>query len=75
MNITLQAGRFGWDFIIKECDKRKADDNNTILIQCDCDYPGVARTFGWVGEDREISEALEYLSKHIGKTVDDPGYF
>lgn len=68
--ITLEEGQFGWDYII-----RNLETNESLLIQSDWDYPGVARTFGWSGEDGEITEAQLWLDEHIGDTADDPGYF
>lgn len=69
MNITLESGSFGWDYLII------ADDGRDLLIQSDWDYPGVARTFGWNGEDDDIEAAGEWLDDNIGSTVEDPGYF
>ncbi len=67
--ITLENGQFGWDFILKH------DNGKTALIQTDWDYPGVARAFGWTGNDNEIEKAENYLGDHIGDRVEDPGYF
>lgn len=50
-------------------------EDHSLLIQTDWDYPGVARTFGWAGEDDQISAAFDFLSDNIGATADDPGYF
>ena len=51
------------------------DDENTILIQQDTDFPSTARNFGWTGEDDNIEEAADYLDTAIGEIIDDPGYF
>jgi len=53
------------------------DEANTLLIQTDWDFPGVARSFGWSGEDDEIAQAAEFLSRvaREEKVVEDPGYF
>ena len=86
--ITLepgQFGHFGWDYILRN------DTGETVLIQTDWDYPGLASSFGWLacecGETDGtvdcphksatdmISDAAEYLDDHIGETIDDPGYF
>lgn len=67
--ITLENGQFGWDFILRH------DNGKTILIQTDWDYPGIARSFGWTGNDNEIEAAEDYLSDHVGDRVEDPGYF
>ena len=68
--IRLEKGRFGWDFFI-----RNLETGEVLLIQHDWDYPGVARTFGWDGEDRQIFGALQYLDSRVGCEVEDPGYF
>jgi len=38
--ITLESGSFGWDFII-----RNNETDETILVQTDWDYPGIAQSF------------------------------
>ena len=50
------------------------DEANTALVQTDWDWPGVARTFGWDGDDSDIADAGEFLDDHLGEIVDDPGY-
>ena len=67
--ITLNSGDFGWDYLLTN------EGGRTILIQTDYDYPGVARTFGWTGEDSDLGGAQAYLDEHIGDEVEDPGYF
>lgn len=42
-HITLESGHFGWDYIL-----RCVETNETLLIQSDWDYPGVASSFGFV---------------------------
>jgi hypothetical protein len=75
MKITLESGQFGWDYLIR------AEDGQDVLVQTDCDYPGVAQTFGWTPPKREddpstlIGLAQAWLDEHIGATADDPGYF
>jgi len=39
--VTLEAGDFGWDYLLV------ADDGRDRLIQLDYDYPGVASNLGW----------------------------
>lgn len=67
------------------------DDERTVLVQTDWDYPGLASTFGWSPCHDEtdgtvdcpcgktagelIAEASQYLNEHCGEVVDDPGYF
>lgn len=67
--ITLEAGSFGWDYVIVH------DDGRELLIQSDHDYPGTAHTFGWTGDYEDIAGAAEFLDDNIGATVEDPGYF
>ena len=84
--ITLEAGQFGWDFIIRK------DDNQSVLIQTDWDYPSVAQSFGWSGlcrcgfsdgtidcvdatASQHIAAARAWLDANIGATAEDPGYF
>lgn len=40
MKITLESGSFGWDYIIR------AENGESVLVQTDWDYPGLAQTFG-----------------------------
>jgi hypothetical protein len=54
-------------FLIVPDDGDADDDNQTTLIQSDWDYPGVARSMGWGGEDNQISEALEWIEAHEGE--------
>lgn len=67
--ITLESGQFGWDYLIV------ADDGRDVLIQSDTDYPGLAMTFGWSGDESDIDGAAEFLDDNIGASVEDPGYF
>jgi len=67
--ITLESGTFGWDYVLS------SDTGETILIQSDYDYPGVARTFGWDGDDDDTEGAAAFLDDSIGESVEDPGYF
>ena len=43
------------------------DDSQTTLIQTDWDYPGVARSMGWGGEDDQFSEAYDWIREHEGE--------
>ena len=83
--ITLEAGQFGWDYILER------GDGKTVLIQTDYDYPGLASSFGWAPcpcgatdgtvdcphktASDMIAEAGQYLDDNIGATIEDPGYF
>lgn len=51
------------------------DKANTVLIQSDWDFPGVARTFGGSFEDDQTAEAAEWLAENVGAEAEDPGYF
>lgn len=56
------------------------DEDATVLIQSDFEWPAVARTFGWaepmdVPEEELVPLAGEFLDKSLGRIVDDPGYF
>jgi hypothetical protein len=66
--ITLENGSFGWDYIINCC-----ETGETVLIQTDHDYEGVASAFGWTG----AGSAQDYLDEvaDSGTEVTDPGYF
>ena len=52
-------------------------DEHTVLIQSDWDFPGVARAFGWTGDDADIEGARAFLSDIAGsgRFIPDPGYF
>lgn len=67
-NPDAGPGHYDWD---------TRDEGNTVLIQTDWDRPGVARTFGWSGDDADIEGATEYLDDCVenGKVVEDQGYF
>jgi hypothetical protein len=73
-NIRLEAGSFGWDYLIVN-----VDTGDDILVQTDWDYPGVASTFGWGdytdNPDEDIPAAQEFLDENIGAVMEDPGYF
>lgn len=57
------------------------DESRTVLVQSDWDWPGIASTFGWTGDQDDpesIADAGEYLDSIAGDpghAVDDPGYF
>jgi hypothetical protein len=53
------------------------DDKNTVLVQTDWDWPGIARAFGWDGKDDDIEAAGEFLDQCVNeaRVVEDPGYF
>jgi hypothetical protein len=74
MKIRLEDGDLG-TYLLVLVDEDGVDTGKDRLIQSDTDRPGVARTFGWNGEDTDIDGATEFLDENIGKTADDPGYF
>ena len=84
MTITLLEADCGM-FLLR------AEDDRTILVQTDWDFPGVAETFGWsppagtlidhVGKFAEeslstvIGDARDFLHERAGSMTSDPGYF
>jgi hypothetical protein len=85
MKIYIETGDFGAYVLSND------EDNRTILIQSDWDYPGVASTFGWIpcGQCREsdgtvacahntVSEMIASAAEYLDDgpgPVEDPGYF
>ena len=67
------------------------DEDNTVLVQTDWDYPSIASSFGFVpcecGDtdgtidcshktaSEMIIAAAEFLDDNLGKIIEDPGYF
>lgn len=67
------------------------DDENTILVQLDYDFCGIASSFGWEPcecgstdgtidcehktASQMIGEATEYLDDHIGTVIEDNSYY
>lgn len=67
------------------------DDENTVLIQSDWEFPAVASAFGFIPCEcgrtdgtvdcphktatQMISEAADWLDDHLGEVTEDPGYF
>ena len=84
MKITLERGDYDSFLLV-------AADGRDLLIQSDWDFPGTASTFGWVPcpcgatdgtvdcahrtRSDMIVEARAFLTEHLGKAVEDPGYF
>ena len=86
MRVTLELGRFGWDYVLR------ADDGRTVHIGTDWDYPSIASNLGWRPCDKcratdgtvdcehktaseMIAEAHDFLDEHEGESFEDPGYF
>lgn len=67
-NPAAGPGHYDWD---------TRDEENTVLIQTDYDFLGVARAFGWTGDDADTAGASAYLAECVegGRVVEDPGYF
>jgi hypothetical protein len=66
--ITLEQGDFGWDYIIRDI-----ESGETVLIQTDYDYPGVAETFGWSLRDVQHDDnELPCRHQHTDGTIDCP---
>ena len=67
-NPEAGSGKYDWD---------ERDEENTRLIQADWDFPGVARSFGWDGDDSDIQGARDFLDRCVddAKVAEDPGYF
>lgn len=53
------------------------EEEATILLQTDWDFPSAASTFGWTGADSDIAGAAAFLDEccESGRVIDDPGYF
>jgi len=71
MQIYLDMGDFGTYEISND------QNDKTILIQSDYEFPSVAQTFGWDGEHDDIDGAITFLDELAGsgESVEDPGYF
>ena len=86
MEISIEPGPYGTYILYNVGNERE-----TILIQSDYDFPGVASAFGFVPcrcgatdgtidcphktASAMISAARDWLDNNEGKIVDDPGYF
>jgi len=60
-------------FIICLVDKQgnwdTRDEANTVLVQSDRDYPGLARTLGGTIADYEIEKTIDYILENLGKLM------
>ena len=67
-NPEAGPGHYDWD---------ERDEENTRLIDRDWDFPGLARVFGWEGEDSDVDGAREYLYECVenAKVAEDSGFF
>lgn len=54
MKVTLEAGDFGWDYLLV------AEDGRSLLVQTDWDYPGIASNLGWSPSDVEPEGECEH---------------
>ena len=55
-------------------------NENSILIDSDWDFPILALNFGFCGcevetEMGKITAAIDFLDDHLGKIIEDTGYF
>ena len=67
-----------------------SDEQNSVLVQTDYDYPSLASSFGFVpcscgqtdgtvdcphkNSSEMIQQAQDFLDDSLGKIIDDPGY-
>lgn len=67
-NPEAGPGKYHWD---------EYDEGSTRLVQTDFEFPGLARVFGWTGEDSDIDGARAHLDECVenAKVVEDRGYF
>lgn len=68
-NPDATPGHYDWD---------EYDERNALLVDRDWDFPALARTFGWDGEDRDVGGARELLYRCVEEArvaLDDRGYF
>jgi len=72
MKITIESGP-GVSFLLR------SENGTTRLVQTDREFPLVAKSLGWTGVDEESGDnawdAYEFLERHLGESIDDPGYF
>ena len=68
LNPEAGNGRYDWD---------TRDEENTVLVQTDFDFPSVARAFGWAEDESDIQAAANFLDTCVeeGRVAEDPGYF
>ena len=63
--VTGKPGTYDWT---------TRDESRTELVQSDSEFPSLAQTFGYTGND--IDGAVEFLDDNLGLVfVEDPGYF
>jgi hypothetical protein len=51
------------------------DEANTILVDANRDWPGLALAFGGQFAAEQIEAAETWLLENVGTCTDDPGYF
>ena len=55
------------------------NEAETVLVQTDWDWPGIASNLGFVqdetGDGSDIEAARAFLDDHLGEVFEDPGYF
>jgi hypothetical protein len=89
MRARLEKGPGGLYFELVPL--RPVRDLEPIVFQSDWDFPGLASNFGYVPckcgatdgtvncthktATEMISAAYDFLSEHVGESIEDPGYF
>ena len=84
MRITLEPGPAG-TYVVR------AENEASLLVQLDWDFPGLASAFGWVScfccatdgtidcvhrtASEMLCEARAFLDRCLGESAADPGYF
>lgn len=87
MGFFVESGQFGWDYEVVCAE----DESQTLYIQSDWEYAGLASSMGWCPcecgftdgtvdcEHRKVgdmlAEAQEWIDDHLGEVFEDPGYF
>jgi hypothetical protein len=87
--VRLERGPKGLYFELVEADRRLKHPRS-VVFQTDWDFPGLAGHFGYVPCEcgatdgtvncvhktatQMISEAYDFLCRHEGEVIDDPGY-
>ena len=54
MRVTLEAGNFGWDYLLR------FSNGQEYLVQSDREYPEAAHLFGFVGEQDDYRTVGQY---------------
>jgi hypothetical protein len=78
MLISVHAGPDG-GYVVQ------AQDGRQLSVTTDWDFPPLAKALGWSGRftkrkygtgcSARLQAAADWLDKHLGRSVEDPGYF